>query len=272
MEGTLSFSAARIDVRDWLSNFDDSQITDNERKYVELLTTYDTSAELSYHKDYFDFLLENWLDLQTSLKQKHKNKKIGVFETQPHFVVGLTESPVNALILLSVNISILEGNYDIFLEALANIKEYEIKDAQETIDYYASHGVSVSHCAACKVFDLDTHNKGVITPWDYGIWPLINIIYDQIYDKKDNYYKEKEPYHPNKRNYSHNTYTLLSLSFGKERIEILKTSKLCDLYDVKAVWDYVLYKDRDRSDFSSQDIKNYEASKQIYLNATIEGE
>jgi len=122
--------------------------------------------------------------LQTSLKQKHKNKKIRRFESQPYFVVGLTESPVNALILLSINISLLEGNYDVFLEALANIKEYEIKDAQETIDYYASHGVSVSHCAACEVFDLDTHNKGVITPWDTGIWPQINIIYDQIHDKK----------------------------------------------------------------------------------------
>jgi len=59
---------------------------------------------------------------------------------------------------------------------------------------------------------------------------------------------------------------------GKERVEILKTSKLCDPYDARAIWDYVLYKDRDRSGFSSQDIENYENSKQIYLNATIEGE
>ncbi len=53
LQKTLSFSASRIDVKDWLSNFDDSQITDNERKYLELLTTYDTSAELSYHKGLF---------------------------------------------------------------------------------------------------------------------------------------------------------------------------------------------------------------------------
>lgn len=272
LEKTLSFSASRIDVKDWLSNFDDNQVTDNEIKYLELLTTYDTSAKLSYHRDYFDFLLENWLDLQTSLKQKHENKKIRRFESQPHFVVGLTKSPVNALLLLSINISLLERSYDPFFKALASIKEYEIKDAKETRAFYASQGGADVNCAPCAGFDLDIPNKGAITHWDPSVWPLVNIIYNKNKNKKHNYYEDNKHYYVTSRNFYGNKYTFFSVFFIYEDKENLSSRKLCSNHDVKAIWDYVLYKDRDRSDFSPQDIENYETSKQIYLNADIESE
>lgn len=296
LQRKVVFTTFELDIEEWLNKFHDNEITDYERRYVELVKKYKLSSmafyrkedrfiykdkrgafeELSYHQDFYNFMMDHWHEIHDSLNKKHKNKKFDEYSTREYLLESFVESPANALLLLSVNVSILEGSYRSFEKAVQAIKRKEIEEIERIKNSFASKGVPKGYdCPACKGFDLDEHYRGLIIKWSPEIWQISNIINDKINKNKHDFYYENIGINSKFVSTSATFNTRIDAIFGDDNH--LDTARLlqhgiCGNYDVRAVWDYVLYKDRDRSDFSNQDIKNYEISKQIYLNATIEGE